>query len=1077
MRCDQPEGPELFDKNCIGLRRLLLVVLFAAVLSPVFAAPAPLPADRVPQQRKHAVTAELAGHIVTSSGEPFAGATASLENLDTHHEEQTKSTVDGIFRFTGLPAGEYRLQVTALGFKTFAVPQLPLVAGDAAKANAILVPGNAAEVVVGSDTSVTSRMGTNLAGKTVSDLPENQRNFVNLVQVSAGANEGSTNSAASASRPGAQHQSSAVSVGGQPETTNNSQIDGIDNNERINSEIVVHPSVEGIDTVQVLANAYPAAMGHAGGGVINVISKSGSNTLHGSVYEYFRNDIVDAFPYQFGAQNRKPELRQNQYGASLGGPLQRQKTYFFGDFEGFRLIQGRAPAEQTVPTAYEHEHPGDFTDAGGPLLTRLDPVGLAYFRLYPEPNVPGSTNQFVSGPSGSNNSTIADLRIDRKFSERDQFFSRFSYNRTLVYIPGQFPPVVEDGMTVQPGGSLSSFAGNMDDTGVNTVLDYSHVFRPTLILDLRAGYTFWSEADTSLNPNVAANQGFGQPNINLSSTANGLAPISMVQAAPLGTDGFYRPINQVDNTFQYGGSLAWSSHRHALDAGATLIRRQWSDLGSGASLGMWTVNDLPSLLQGQFLSVDREVDLDDPHYRTWEPSVYVQDTWKPAPALTLDFGLRYDYFAPVLELEDRMSNFDLMTGRIVLAGRDGVSQSAGVRTDRANFGPRIGLSLEVGRKTTLRAGYGIVYFRPLDDFVYQTQPFVYAFGVCSSQTCPSGYTTLAAGLPAPRTPDPTHPSGILWGLRSFGLHSSQMQQFNLGLERQIAGDTLRIFYVAALGQHIARAFPDLNAPPPNTSADPQALRPYYATVPEVTAMVYHDSEGSSSYNALQATLALASRKGLTAHLNYTLAHGLDNVSAQGFGTVPSISSTLDYGNSSFDVRQRAVATAFYDLPFGKHASGTRGLMTRGWQVNLAGVWSTGLPFTVLNANDVSNTYPGASAADRPDRIANPALRHPTVTRYFNTDAFQAQAPGTLGTERSNQLYGPPSKHLDGSLFKNISLHKEAALQLRLEVFNLMNTANFASPAAVLGGANFGQLTQMTAGYAPREIQFAARVQF
>ncbi|MGA9667596.1 MAG: hypothetical protein WBQ94_00220 [Terracidiphilus sp.] len=212
-------------------------------------------------------------------------------------------------------------------------------------------------------------------------------------------------------------------------------------------------------------------------------------------------------------------------------------------------------------------------------------------------------------------------------------------------------------------------------------------------------------------------------------------------------------------------------------------------------------------------------------------------------------------------------------------------------------------------------------------------------------------------------------------------------------------------------------------------------------------------------------------------MNYVLAHGLDDVNAQGFGTVPSISSTLDYGNSSFDVRQRVAATVFYDLPFGKNSSRGKSLALRGCQLNLAGVWSTGLPFTVVNANDISNTLPGASGADRPNQIGSSSLSHPSVTRYFNTAAFQAQAPGTLGTERSNQLYGPPSRHLDGSLFKNISLRKEATLQFRTEVFNLTNTANFASPAAVLGGANFGQLTQMTAGYAPREIQFALRAQF
>jgi hypothetical protein len=193
--------------------------------------------------------------------------------------------------------------------------------------------------------------------------------------------------------------------------------------------------------------------------------------------------------------------------------------------------------------------------------------------------------------------------------------------------------------------------------------------------------------------------------------------------------------------------------------------------------------------------------------------------------------------------------------------------------------------------------------------------------------------------------------------------------------------------------------------------------------------------------------------------------------------MPSLSSTLDYGNSNFDVRQRMAATLFYPLPFGKASTGMKGLLTKSWQLNLAGVWSTGLPFTVLNATDVSNTNPGAYAADRPDQLGSARLAHPTVGRFFNMDAFAAQAPGTLGNERRNQLYGPHNRRLDVSLFKNIPIASEANLQIRAELFNVMNTANFAPPASVLGAANFGQLTQMTAGYTPRELQLAVRLQF
>lgn len=284
---------------------------------------------------------------------------------------------------------------------------------------------------------------------------------------------------------------------------------------------------------------------------------------------------------------------------------------------------------------------------------------------------------------------------------------------------------------------------------------------------------------------------------------------------------------------------------------------------------------------------------------------------------------------------------------------------------------------------------------------------------------------------------------------------------------------MRVFYVGGLGQHIARSFPDINAPPPNTAIEPNPLRPFYATVPNVTSIIYVDSEGASSYNALQASLTHALHSGLSAQFNYTWAHALDNAGRgdAGFGAVPALASTIDYGNSNFDVRNRVAGNIFYQLPFGRSDSRVKALLTKGWQLNFAGTWSTSLPFTVLNATDVSNTNPGASAADRPDEIAPAGMGGPSVARFFNVNAFVAQVPGILGSERRNQLYGPHSRRLDVSVFKDFSLGGAKKLQFRGECFNTTNSANFAAPAAILGGANFGRLTQLTAGYTPHEIQF------
>lgn len=1048
-------------------------LLIALGITDVYKISAQIPKSKLEQPPP---ATELAGRVHGPTGVPVAGAIVAMENVITHQQQKTESLADGSFDLRRLVVGEYRLTATAAGYKTFVIQQLPLVAGDKATANIAMQPGNPSETLLGSARSIVSRAGTALAGKSVSDLPENQRNFVNIVQVSSGATEGSTNTAASGSRPGAQHQSSAVSVGGQSEMTNNSLIDGMDNNERINAAIVVHPSVESIANVEVQANAYSAAMGGAGGGVMNVISKAGGEKIHGSIYEFFRNDILDASPYQFGAQNPKPRLRQNQFGGSIGGPLGKNLR-FFTDYEGFRLVQGYAPTALTVPTAYQHDHPGDFTDVGGPLLSQLDPVGLAYFRLYPLPNVASSSSQFVNAPSGSNLSHAWDGRLDRQVIGGDTIFARTSYNLAHLYIPSQLPSVQVAGHSVNPGGTGNGLPGSVTDVGINTALGYSHTIRPNLLLKFLAGYTFWNEIRTGLNPDVPVNQLFGQPNINLPLTSNGLAPVQVVQASSLGADGYYNFANQLDNVFQYGGSATWNHHAHNISAGSLLIRRQWTNFGSGAGLGQWTVQDLPSLLQGKFSQVYREVDLVVPHFRLWDFDAYVQDEWKVLPQLTLSLGGRYDLMTQPTEAKNQIGNINLSNGRIILAGQPGVSSSANVRTDYSNMAPRLGFSWEMHSGTRLSGGYGLVYFRPVSYFVFATQPFIYTFGVCSSQTCPAAYNTLTKGLPIPAAPDITNPSGVEPDTRAFSLHASAMHQFNVGIERQFAGSTLSIFYASAIGQHVGRTFNDINAPPPNTSATPNVLRPLYDKAPNLTVVKYRDAGGYSSYNALQAKFSHVSNHGVTVNANYTYAHALDNVSTGGFGTVPSQSSTLDYGNSNIDVRHRIAATVFYSLPFGEHSQGIRRIVTRGWQANLAGVWSTGLPFTVLNATNISNTNPGASGADRPNQIANPKLPHPTVKAFFDTAAFLAQAPGTLGNERGNQIYGPPVRHLDFSVFKTFTLSRETSLQIRGEIFNVTNTSSFASPNAILGGANFGQLTQLTGGYTPREIQFATRLSF
>ncbi len=1086
--------------------------------------------------RSQSTTADITGTVTDNTGAIIPQAAVKLTNLGTKQTRTALSTGSGDYTFTLLGPGSYSLTVAAQGFKTFSVSSVTLAAGDRVREDAKLEIGSADETVevtteapaLQADSSVLTSTVTEAS---VQDLPLNGRNYINLAQITPGANEGPPNGLTSGARPDDRRQTSSISVNGQSDVINDEMVDGLDNNERIIGTIGIRPSVEAIAQINVQSNTYTADVGRTAGGIINIITKSGSNDFHGSAYEFFRNDVLDAYPFQFGAHNAKPELRQNQFGGSIGGPIIKNKTFFFADYEGLRQVQGANPVVSQVPTAAQYNllrsNPSALADGGV-----VDPVGLQYAMLYPMPNAPqtsAATGTYVMSPVNTLNSDTVDGRVDEQFNQKNLLYGRYTYNRVPSVHAGQLPLVNQGGLNIAPGGSIFLYYGNAKDDAQNAQVNFVHTFNSNLLLQLGFGYTRINNQSFPLNYGEAVNSAFGQPNTNFDQITSGLAPASVSGLADLG-DGDFLPIVDIDNTFQYQGAVTINRGAHNIKIGAALIRRQALNTQNNYGIGSWSFNPilnpatgavdstgLAALLRGQFQQLQRSNSLVPPHYRTWEPSVYFQDDWHATSKLTLNLGVRYDVFTPYTETSNAISNFDPTTGTIIVAGQNGVNDYAGLHTTWSNVAPRIGFAYTVWPTWVVRGGYGMSYVPEnfTSNASLKNQPFISSV-LCQNGDCPNGITRFQQGPPLPTAASATNPSGQIADTLDLHFRTSYLEQFNLTVEKQFGGNVIQATYVGMLGRHLASVFNDQNVPAPVSNSTLNALaaaqgtnpatafntlRPYYAKLPNVTQIGGYFSTGSSSYHAFQLSFTRRTQAGLTIGANYNLAHGLDNVIGlsneinDGFGIVPSQINTLDYGNSDMDIRNRGVLTANYELPFGKSFHGVKRVVAGGWQANTLLVWESGQPFTVTNSQDIALTT-NAGFSDRPNQTHGASLSDSSISEFFDTSAFTPQASGTVGDARKNPLYGPHSRHVDFSVFKTFPIYRTSTLEFRAECFNITNTTNFSNPNATLQvtpdtdpatgaslntyavqASTFGQITSTPVNYNPRLFQFALKYQF
>jgi outer membrane receptor protein involved in Fe transport len=588
-------------------------------------------------------------------------------------------------------------------------------------------------------------------------------------------------------------------------------------------------------------------------------------------------------------------------------------------------------------------------------------------------------------------------------------------------------------------------------------------------------------------------QQLGIPGANYDSDSSGFTPMVIAGYRGLGDSNFI-PIIIVNNVFQYVGNVTYIRGGHTFKFGGDVRRRQTDPFQSPQSRGQFTFNGnftndptgattgsgnaIASLLLGFPSNTLRAKYLVSPGFRNTEFAGYAQDDWRVTRWLTLNLGLRYDLYTPQHEVADRISNLDLQAGKIIIAGQNGVSHSAGMPYDSNNFAPRFGFAATPTPKTVIRGGFGVNYY-PVSfgsGAALRNPPFVHLYTIDLTPITPQN--RISDGFPIPLAIDPLNPSGNLTTV-ARDIVNPYIMQYNVTIQREIlAGLVFNVGYVGALArkQNVA---PNLNLALPGEGAI-QPRRIYYSKFPNVQSIAQLSSWGNSNYHSLQLGVEHRFKSGLNLSSNYTWSHLIDdfpNGSGKvGAGPFPQLVNNykLERGNSDIDLRHRFVLMVNYEVPFGRDFKGAAGMLAKGWQVNAIGVLATGTTFTVQNGAARSNT----GGNDRPNYLRNANLPgdQRSLNRWVDTSAFVAQPLNEIGNEPRNPVYGPGRETLDFSLFKDFRLTERLKLQFRAEAFNITNTPNFEVPGNLLGTAAFGVISG-TANTLPRNLQFALKLLF
>ena len=1063
-----------------------------------------------------AVKGSLLGTITDAAGGVISGANVTITEVNTNLSRSTTSNESGNYVFGNLDRGVYRLEVQITGFKKTIRDKVDVLVNNDTRVDIQMEPGGVNETIEVAATlpllqTDRADIGRQIETKQLQDMPlAFNRNFQSLLNLVPGATR--------AFRPHSEffnsQDSLSTQVNGQSRLANNVQIEGIDNNHRTGLLSVLIPPIEALSSVDVTTSNYEAELGRAGGAITNVTLRSGTNQLHGSVYEF--NRVSKLAARNFFATTKAPTV-YNQFGFTLGGPIRKNKTFFFGDYQGIRDRRGDV-TRVTIPTLDFRN--GDFRasptiiydpatgDAQGRnrrqfqcngvlnviCADRISPVARKILGFLPPPSFSGFTSNYELATVRQKDTDSFDVKIDHKISDNDNVFARYSFQRPKVFDPGLYG--------IYGGPKADGFAG----TGINRTqggaVNYTHLFSATFIAEFRLGFSRYRNDAQNQDTGLNTSADIGIPGVNLDDFTSGLTYIDVAgYSNPVVGFSPSLPWVRAETNVDIASNWTRIFKNHTVKWGAD-IRNNRDDLlqtQTYSPRGRFFFRAGPTALNGgpasgfanafaSFLldlpnEYGRDLPGTFPALRQNNLFTYIQDKWVVSQKLTVNIGLRHEiYFAPKPMFPGGFSNYNPDNNTLELAGIGEIPLNMGRETNYRHFAPRLGVAYRLSEKTVIRGGYGISIDPSFPDDKYAFNFPVKQNNAFNAPNSFSAAGSMATGF-APPLVAATPANGIITNaplnqvyiVIPLNTTEGYIQSWNVAVQHALPWNFT--FEAAYVGNHNVGVLTRQNINSsliPGSGAAGRPLNPKFGRTTDTNVWIRTDT----NYNGLQVKLDRRFSNGFLLTTAYTFGKAINLFDGDnGSLLIPAI-PRLNRGRADFDRTHSFVQSYIYELPFGS---------TKRWLQSGVGRWLLG----DWQLNGIFSAYSGqpldfrisATSLNAPGNINRPNINGEFKklknigrgVKWFDTTIFSAPASATYGTAGRNIFSGPGFVNLDLSLFRKFRLTERVGGEFRAESFNFTNTPHFNRPGSTLGNADFGEVTSAVADQ--RVIQFGLKITF